>query len=156
MKYLTRAAKYFLSLCVLCVVLVTILYTLGMAAGTPQEMLYMLAYTPKGWIFFVALVFLSALWPRIGYTTVRIEGDLQADRPRIDEAFRAEGYQASATRDDGLLIYRATGLWRRIGLRFDDAVSVSQQGSQIEMEGARKAVVRIGTRLEKTLKQEHE
>lgn len=155
MKYLIRAAKYFLSLCVLSVVLVTVLYALGMAAGTPQEMLRMLAYTPKGWVFLAAIVFFSALWPRIGYTTVRLEGDLQTDRPRIDEAFRTEGYEAAGVRDSRL-IYRATRLWRRIGLRFDDAVSLQQQGSWIEMEGARKAVVRIGTRLESTLKQDHE
>lgn len=155
MKYLLRTAKYFVSLFVLSAVLIALLYSVRMAAGTPSDLLYMLFCTPKGWAFLGAVALLSALYPRIGFMTAQIVGDIDGNREQIVEAFRTEGFvQIDETR--GVVTFRAASIVRRFRLRFDDTITVRQNSSWIEIEGVRKVVTRVEYRLEAYIKNSNE
>ncbi len=155
MKYLTRSVKYFISLCVLTVVLAAGLLATGMAAGSPADLWQMLLFTPRGWFLIGAIVLLSAIYPRAGYMTVGIEGDAQRHRPQIDEAFRSMGFLPAGEKD-GVRFFRAESIVRRLRLRFDDRICVSQNGRWIELEGPRKVVARIEYKLKSAIRQDNE
>lgn len=155
MKYLLRTAKYFVSLFVLSTVLIALLYSVRMAAGTPVDLLNMLLYTPKGWAFLGAVALLSALYPRIGFMTAQIAGDIDSNREQIVEAFRTEGF-VQIDEKEGAVTFRAASILRRLRLRFDDTITVRQNGSWIEIEGVRKVVARVEYRLEAYIKNNNE
>ncbi|MEG1405902.1 MAG: hypothetical protein RSC34_04750 [Alistipes sp.] len=155
MKTISRIVKYFVSLCVLTSLLIALLYAVGMAAGTPADLLELLFHTTKGWIFVGAVILLSLLYPRIGFMTARVRGDINNDHAQLAEAFRTEGFKQV---DDtaGVLTFRATSALRRLSLRFDDAVTVRQQGKWVEIEGARRVVALVQFRFESYIQNEHE
>ncbi|MEG1841128.1 MAG: hypothetical protein RR221_00265 [Alistipes sp.] len=147
MKTISRIVKYFLSLCVLSSLLIALLYAVGMAAGTPADLFYILLYTTKGWIFLGAVALLSILYPRIGFTTVHIRGKMSDNQPQIAEALRIEGFEL-VNETEGVVTFRATKTLQRIRLRFDDAITVQQEGEWIAIEGARKVVTLVKFRME--------
>lgn len=76
-------------------------------------------------------------------------------RERLDEAFRRADYVPHDTRD-GIVVYRAASFVKRLLLRFDDAVTVRRDGADLEMEGARRVLVRIATHVESNTANDHE
>lgn len=155
MKYLNRSVKYFISLCVLTVVLTAALYVTGTAAGSPSDLVHLLFYTPRGWFLIGAVVLLSAIYPRAGYMTVGVEGDTEQHRQQIDDAFRSMGF-VPAGEKEGVRFFRAESIVRRLRFRYDDRISVRQNGRWIELEGPRKVVARMEYKLKSALRQEHE
>lgn len=155
MKYLYRSVKYFISLCVLTVVLAGALYATGMAAGTPSDLVRLLVFTPRGWFLIGAIVVLSAIYPRAGYLTLRIEGDAERMRAKLDEALRNVGF-IPAGEKEGVRYFRAAHFARRLRLRFDDRITLSQDGRWIELEGPRKVIARLEYKLKSVLRQEND
>lgn len=155
MKYLTRSVKYFISLCVLTTVLAAALLATGTAAGSPADLIQMLFFTPRGWFLLGAIVLLSAIYPRAGYMTVGVEGDAKRHRKQIDETFRSLGFLPDGEKD-GVRFFRAQNFVRRLRLRFDDRICVSQNGRWIELEGPRKVVARMEYKLKSAIRQENE
>ena len=51
---------------------------------------------------------------------------------------------------------RAASFVKRLLLRFDDAVTVRRDGADLEMEGARRVLVRIATHVESNTANDHE
>lgn len=155
MKYLNRSVKYFLSLCVLTIVLAGALYATGMAAGSPSDMVHLLFFTPRGWFLIGAVVVLSAIYPRAGYLTTGVEGDVRKHRPQITDSFRSIGFIPDGEKD-GVQFFRAESFMQRLRLRFDDRICVSQNGRWIELEGPRRVVARAEMKLKSNIRKENE
>lgn len=150
MKYLLRSAKYFIALCVLCAALMTLNQATGMARLSIGETFYVMFHTPRGMLLPAMIVVLAALYPKFGFVVRRVEGDVEADREQILNAFRAAGFSLRQERD-GELVFRADTLLRRLTLLWEDEIKVSQYGQWIRIEGIRRGAARVQYRLDSYL-----
>ncbi len=141
MKYLVRSLKYFVALCVLCVIMMGLMLLTGTSQLTAEETLYLMFPSDRFVLLGIAIVALSATYPRFGFMTKRVEGDVEQHRLQIENAFRGAGFRL-VKEEDGVLYFRGDGLWKRLTLLFEDEIRVSQYGQWIELEGIRRGVAR--------------
>lgn len=147
MKYFIRSLKYFCALCVLCVVIMYLNRLAGTARLTMEETFYVMFHSTRGMLLPVAIVVLAALYPRFGFITRQVEGDIDANRRQILNAFRAEGFSLRGEKE-GTLIFRADNWARKLLLLGEDELKVSQYGQWIRIEGIRRGVARVQYRLD--------
>ena len=141
MKYLVRSLKYFVALCVLCVVLMALMILTGSSNLTAEETLYLMFHSDRFVLLGVAMVVLAAAYPRFGFITRRVEGDVEQHRTQINNALHTAGFRL-VKEEDGVLYFRGDGLLKRLSLLFEDEISVRQYGQWIEIEGIRRGVAK--------------
>lgn len=151
MKYFIRSLKYFCALCVLCLVIMLLNRFAGSSVLTLRETFYVMFHTPRGMLLPAVVVLLAAFYPRFGFVTRRVEGDVEKDREQILNAFRAAGF---ALRDEkeGVMTFRAESPLRKLTLLWEDEIRVSQFGQWIEIDGIRRGVARAQLQLETFLR----
>ncbi len=148
MRYFVKSLKYFVVLCVLYVALMWLMNVTGLTLFTLQDDLYILLHTPKGWLMIAAVVILSAAYPRFGFVTRRVEGDVEEHRRQLITAMQVAGWSLrSEDKAEGTMTFRADGLARAMAL-WEDEITVRQYGQWIELSGLRRTVVRVCYRLE--------
>ncbi len=145
MKYLIRSVKYFAALCVFCAVVIY-LNRLAGSLYTVEQTLYLMFHTTRGALLPVAVVVLAALYPWIGFTVRKLEGDVVNDRRQIDTAFEVAGYQLRRE-EGGVMYWRASSWLRRLTMLFEDEVTVRQSGETIVVDGNRRGVARVDYQL---------
>lgn len=141
MKYLIRSLKYFVALCVLCVVLMALMILTGSSNLTAEETIYLMFHSDRFVLLGVAMVVLAAAYPRFGFITRRVEGDVEQHRTQINNALHTAGFRL-VKEEDGGLFFRGDGLLKRLSLLFEDEISVRQYGQWIEIEGIRRGVAK--------------
>jgi hypothetical protein len=144
MKYIIRSLKYLLVLCVLYVALMWLssVSTYGGAVDTMTLLRAQLSSDRGVWLV-VAFVALALFYPKFGYVCRGVAGaDIEADRVRIDNAMQLYGFKFAELRD-GVMVYRAEGIVRRLTLLFEDEILVRQVEGGVEVEGLRRSAVRI-------------
>lgn len=141
MKYLIRSLKYFVALCVLCVVLMALMILTGTSQLTAEETIYLMFHSDRFVLLGVAMVVLAAAYPRFGFITRRVEGDVEQHRTQINNALHTAGFRL-VKEEDGVLFFRGDGLLKRLSLLFEDEISVRQYGQWIEIEGIRRGVAK--------------
>ena len=141
MKYLIRSLKYFVALCVLCVVLMALMILTGSSNLTAEETIYLMFHSDRFVLLGVAMVVLAAAYPRFGFITRRVEGDVEQHRIQINNALHTAGFRL-VKEEDGVLFFRGDGLLKRLSLLFEDEISVRQYGQWIEIEGIRRGVAK--------------
>ena len=146
-RYLIRSLKYFAALCVLCMAIMALNLTTGMASLSLEETLYVMFHTPRGLLLPAVIVLLAAFYPRFGFIVRRVEGDVEEHREQIVNAFRSAGFELRREEDDALF-FRAKGPLHRLLLLGEDEIKVSQYGQWIELEGIRRGVARVIYRLD--------
>ena len=146
-RYLIRSLKYFAALCVLCMAIMALNLTTGMASLSLEETLYVMFHTPRGLMLPAVIVLLAAFYPRFGFIVRRVEGDVEEHREQIVNAFRSAGFELRREEDDALF-FRAKGPLHRLLLLGEDEIKVSQYGQWIELEGIRRGVARVIYRLD--------
>lgn len=151
MKYFVRSLKYFCALCVLCVAIMALNRVAGTSVLSFRETFYVMFHTPRGMLLPIVIVVLAALYPRIGFVVRRVEGDLDADREQVVNAFRSAGFSLRGD-ENGILRFRADSPLRKLTLLGEDEIRVSQYGQWIEIDGIRRAVARIQYQLENYLR----
>ena len=148
MRYFIRALKYFAAFCVLYVAIVwlSVMTTKGMDISAWD---YIVAnfQTTRGQLRGLAVGVLSAVYPRMGFMTRRVECDMEEDREQILAAFRASGFELFSEQEDKL-IFRADNVVRRLSFLLEDEIEVTQYGQWCEIRGIRRAVARIAYRLD--------
>lgn len=147
MKYLVRSVKYFFALCVLCIALMGLMLMTGTSALSFDDTLYAMFHTDRYLMLFVAIVVLSALYPRFGFVVRKVEGDVELNREQIVNAFRAAGFSLRAE-EDGVMSFRADNFMQKLMLLGEDEIKVSQYGQWITLDGIRRGVARVQYRLE--------
>ena len=146
-RYLIRSLKYFAALCVLCMAIMALNLTTGMASLSLEETLYVMFHTPRGLMLPAVIVLLAAFYPLFGFIVRRVEGDVEEHREQIVNAFRSAGFELRREEDDALF-FRAKGPLHRLLLLGEDEIKVSQYGQWIELEGIRRGVARVIYRLD--------
>ena len=141
MKYLVRSLKYFVALCVLCVVLMALMILTGSSNLTAEETIYLMFHSDRFVLLGVAMVVLAAAYPRFGFITRRVEGDVEQHRTQINNALHTAGFRL-VKEEDGVLYFRGDGVLKRLSLLFEDEISVRQYGQWIEIEGIRRGVAK--------------
>jgi len=141
MKYLIRSLKYFVALCVLCVIMMGLMLLTGTSQLTAEETLYLMFHSDRFVLLGVAMVVLAAAYPRFGFITRRVEGDVEQHRTQINNALHTAGFRL-VKEEDGVLFFRGDGLLKRLSLLFEDEISVRQYGQWIEIEGIRRGVAK--------------
>ena len=141
MKYLIRSLKYFVALCVLCVIMMGLMLLTGTSQLTAEETIYLMFHSDRFVLLGVAMVVLAAAYPRFGFITRRVEGDVEQHRTQINNALHTAGFRL-IKEEDGVLFFRGDGLLKRLSLLFEDEISVRQYGQWIEIEGIRRGVAK--------------
>lgn len=149
MRYLIRAIKYLLLLSALYVALVWAMYLLG-AEPQIDPWLQIEAHLRAdiGKKMVVVFVILAALYPRFGFMRKRIECYTpERDKERLQNAMAVFGYKLAESHD-GVDVYRAEGVVKRITLLWEDRIEVRIEDGALEMKGIRRMVARIAYQLE--------
>lgn len=149
MRYLIRAIKYLLLLSALYVALVWAMYLLG-AEPQIDPWLQIEAHLRAdiGKKMVVVFVILAALYPRFGFMRKRIEGYRpERDKERLQNAMALFGYKLAESHD-GVDVYRAEGVVKRLTLLWEDRIEVRTEDGALEMKGIRRMVARIAYQLE--------
>lgn len=144
MKNAIRSLKYLLLICVLYVALtwVSSVYTYDGMVDVWTLIRAQLG-SQRGWMLIAASLLLALLYPRFGYIRRVVAGaNIEDDRLRIDNAMKIYGFKFVEVRD-GALVYRAEGIIHRLTLLFEDEILVCQVDGGVEVEGLRRAAVRI-------------
>lgn len=132
-RYIGRALRHLLKLAVTIAALFAIMYFTDTLAISLGELVGW-----RGAILLFALVVISATYPLYGFGTYIVEGSLNADREAINRALTACQYAPTEERG-GVVVCRATTLWRRVRTAGDDAIELRQVGeNSIEIKGLRR------------------
>lgn len=145
-RYLFRAFSYFVRLLVLILLALLITYLLGWL-NTGGQPIYTVLISPRGAMLIGLVVILSALYPRFGFTTVEVKGDVDKNREQLLEAFKHYDY-ALDREEDGKLIFRANSGLKRLWAQYNDSITVHQITQHISIEGRSQMVGRVMTALE--------
>ena len=143
MKSFVRALKYFAAFCVLYVAIVwlSVMTTKGMDISAWD---YIVAnfQTTRGQLLGLAVVVLSAVYPRMGFMTRRVECDMEAERDYILRVFAAAGFTLKEE-SDGRMVFRADNILSRLFMLFEDEIVVEQYGQWIDISGIRRGVAKV-------------
>lgn len=146
MRYFIRSVKFLIALFVIYLAAVWIMIEAGASMLTMRETLQVLVHTTRGIVLLVAIVAWAAIYPRVGFVSRRVEGDMTDDREKIIRAFISAGYVLKSE-DGEQMRFRAAGLFHKLRLLFEDEITVSQYGQWIVLDGIRRSVADVQMRL---------
>ena len=147
MRYFVRAVKYFAAFCVLYVAIVWLsMTTSGDMGVSVWDQIAATFQTIRGQLLGLAVVVLSAIYPRMGFITRRVECSLEDDSEQVENAFMLSGYKLMGEAD-GRKVYRAVGIFDKIIMLFEDELTIEQYGQWVEIKGVRRGVARVYYRL---------
>jgi hypothetical protein len=147
MRYFVRAVKYFAAFCVLYVAIVWLsMTTSGDMGVSVWDQIAATFQTTRGQLLGLAVVVLSAIYPRMGFITRRVECSLEDDSEQVENAFMLSGYKL-VDEQDGRKVYRAVGIFDKIIMLFEDELTSEQYGQWVEIKGVRLGVARVYYRL---------
>ena len=95
-----------------------------------------------------AVVVLSALYPRMGFITRRVECDMQEheDRDYLLHVFAAAGFTLKEE-SEGRMVFKADNILSRLVMLFEDEITVEQYGQWIDITGIRRGVAKVVYRM---------
>lgn len=132
-QYIGRAARHLVKLVVIIAVIFAVMYFTDTLAISLSELV-----SWRGAVLLIALVGISAAYPLYGFGSYIVQGSLTADRGAIEQALSACQYAPTEERE-GVIVCRATTLWRRVRNVGDDAIVLRQVGANsIEISGQRR------------------
>lgn len=148
MRYFVRAVKYFAAFCVLYVGIVWLSMATGGDMGVSVwEQIAATFQITRGQLLGLAVVLLSAVYPRWGFISRRVECFLDEDREQVFNAFTLSGYKL-CSEEDGRMVFRATSIIDKVFMLFEDEITIEQYGQWVEVKGIRRGVARVYYRLE--------
>ena len=145
---LRRGAKYFLMLCVLYVVIVTVLCATGMSAVPVERMGYELTRTWRGGLLLLMALGLAYTYPLTGFVRRKTEAAIDRDRDVIVSTFAAAGFVLT-NESEQCMTFRAASAVRRLRLLWEDEIRVSRdaEGGSV-IDGIRRVAVPVALRIE--------
>ena len=151
MKYLLRAVKYFVYICLLVTFLLLIL-VLVKAVSPDINVMF-----DQGWVSVgkVALMFaaVAAFYPLFGYKKqmAHVLGDLSDYRDDVVRCMEERGYRLEAESGEAMT-FRSKSLANRIFRMGEDRITVTKSLGGFEVEGLSRDIVRIVFALEYKLR----
>lgn len=147
MKYLIRSAKYFAAFCVLYlgIVWLSVMTSKGMDVSVWDYVAATFA-TTRGKMLGLAVVVLSALYPRMAFMTRRVECDMQEEHDYLLRVFAAAGFTLKEE-SDGRMVFKADNILSRLVMLFEDEITVEQYGQWVDITGIRRGVAKVVYRM---------
>jgi hypothetical protein len=142
MKYIVRAVKYFISVCVLAALIILVLVLLGYVSSDVDVMFQ------QGWksIGYIAIMFavVSAIYPRFGYKKrlAGALGDFADLRPGVVSYMEEHGYVLESE-DEEKMTFRSRSVLNRIFRVWEDRVTIEKTLGGFEVEGLTRDITRI-------------
>ena len=146
-RYILCAVKYLLAFIVLYLGLLWISQRVSGVDVPLFDAVSATLQTRKGQLLVLALLALSALYPKWGFIKRRVECNINEDREQIMAAFKASGYELVAESEDKM-VFHADNIVRRLMFLLEDEVTLSQCGQWVEIKGIRRAAAHIVYRLD--------
>ena len=151
MKYLVRAVKYFISVCILAALVILILALLGYSSLDVDTLF------KQGWksIGYIVIMFaaISAIYPMFGYKKrlAGALGDFADLRPGVVSYMEEHGYVLESE-DDQTMTFRSRSALNRIFRLWEDRVTVEKTLGGFDVEGLTRDITRIVYGLEYKLR----
>ena len=151
MRYLIRAVKYFVFICLFVAFILLILALIG-AVSSDIDVMF-----DQGWVSVgkIALMFavVAAIYPRFGYKTqlAHVLGELDGLRGDVIRVMEERGYTLESE-NDGTMTFRSRSVLNRIFRLGEDRVTVTKTLGGFEVEGLARDIVRIVFALEYKLR----
>jgi len=142
MRYIIRAAKYFVQLMVILVLLIAILIV-AKVVDSDISQIFVNGYDSL-WQIALLMAAFAAIYPRLGYARrdAVVPGSDEDVYPLLDKVMTARGYEKEQ-RTDGKLCYRKSSVGDRIMRLWEDRITVERIATGFSVEGYNKDVVRI-------------
>ena len=147
MRYLIRSVKFLVALLVLYVAAVWLMSVMGASMLSVRDTIFVMFQTLRGQLLVAAIIVWVAIYPKVGYVKRECIADFDTDKEQITTAFVVSGYELVA-QDENEVRYRASNIFRRLRLLFEDEVVVRRvESGNIEIEGVRRTVALVMMRL---------
>ncbi len=156
MRFFQRSIKYFLSLCIVYVVILYALSFTEMMVLTRGQTFQAVFSTHRGIVMLIAIVSLSAAYPFFGFMKRTLKGNIASERDIIIKAFELQYFRVMSEEPGYRITFVAEGIIKRISMLYEDHILVTQVGENIEIRGNRKGVAYVVFRLEAALIRERE
>ncbi len=142
MRYVIRAAKYFVQLLVILSLIIAILMV-AKVVDTDISQLFVNGYDSL-WQIALLMAAFAAMYPRLGYTRreALVPGEDGEVYPVLDRIMTAHGY-VKEQRTDGVIAYRKSSVGDRLTRLWEDRITVSRVAVGFELEGLGRDVVRL-------------
>ena len=144
MLYFTRALKCLLKLAVLLAVVFVAMNLTGTLETGGLPLAKALLTSTRGIILSAVIVLWSATYPLTSFTRVSIR--MEFDSEKIKNAFAVYAYELESE-SESMMTFRTKSVLRRILWQFDDRVTVMRDGGFGDIEGLKRIVPRVETRL---------
>lgn len=142
-----RAVKYFAAFCVIYLAVVWLsVSTMNGYEQSVWDYVWAMLQTTRGQLLVVAVVLLSAFYPRFGFITRRVEWDMEDERDQIIATFALAGFSLREE-GDGRMVFRADNMLDRLVMLFEDEITVVQYGQWIDITGIRRGVAKVVYRM---------
>lgn len=151
MKYLVRAAKYYLYILIVLIILLFVLVRMNLASADIGEM-FRNGYDSL-WQIAALLAVFSAIYPRIGYGSrqVNLPGSYGELRDGIISYMDEKGYRLSSEQDENMVFVLRSPMGRLFRM-FEDNITLTREMTGFAVEGRVKDVVRIVSGLQARLR----
>ena len=142
MKYLVRAVKYFISICVFITLIILLMVLLGVVSPDVEVMF------TQGWksIGYIAIMFavVSAVYPIFGYKKrlAGVLGDFADLRPGVLSYMEDHGYVLESE-DEEKMTFRSRSLLNRIFRVWEDRITIEKTLGGFEVEGLTRDISHI-------------
>lgn len=142
MRYLIRAAKYFVQLLVILSLIIAILMVAKVVESDLSK-IFVNGYDSL-WQIAILMAVFSALYPRLGYARREavIGGPDEEVYPVLERVMTAHGYSREQ-RTDGKLCYRKSAFGDRLTRLWEDRITVDRIATGFGLEGYNRDVVRL-------------
>lgn len=148
MKYLKRAAKYFVYLLVILFLIITALVAFKVVDADIRTM-FVNGYDSL-WQIALIMAALAAVYPRFGFSSrsVMIPGSNEEILPTVKEVMDNHGYKLTGQDADGNLKFRKRAPLTRMFKMGEDTLTFTRTGTGYQIEGITKDLVRIVSSLD--------
>ncbi len=147
MKYIVRAVKYFIYICVLVTIILSVLVLAHFVSSDINVMF------KEGWksVAKIALVFagIAAIYPLFGYRKLLagVLGELGGLRDGVVKCMEERGYRLESE-DGETMKFRSRSVLNRIFRVWEDRITITKTLGGFEVEGLSRDVARIVPALE--------
>ena len=142
MRYIIRAAKYFVQLLVILSLIIVILIVAKVVEADISQ-IFVNGYDSL-WQIAILMAVFAAIYPRFGYTEKQavVPGSDEETEPLLERVMAAHGY-VQEERTDGVHAYRKRSAGDRLLRLWEDRITVTRFVSGYSLEGPGKDVVRL-------------
>ena len=147
MRYLSRSLKTFVYFLLIFAIIVAIVVISGMSEFN-IESLFRNGYKSL-WQILALLFAIAAVYPKVSYARLypKVNGNLSGLRVQIISTMQEFGYEVEKE-SVGQMTFRLKSKAARFSRRYEDRVTIEQSGEGLSVEGLRKDIVRIISRME--------